>query len=376
MYEFKHEYKEEILLLNIYENRTVLLGQFGYTDYINFRLVDIGTVSINGILLDYLDPLYVEEIIKNDRESFLDLFTKSKFLATNNRIQYISDVIKSICIFNRDLIKDDFLELLFDVCKLEQKYSMLTSFIFSETFNKFLEKYSDKHKSRYEIVNDILERYIFKYYKIFTTEFSFHMRTLKIYLIDNYGKIILFCYFFDGSYQYRLDEHFPEYYYSQDKNVKYFTETYNLKFQSILSLLHDYCSKSNHYHMEFERMVAQYRLFKFIEDVTVRTDNFINVIFAPKIERYTGNKNTKTFDMVKIEFSVIRNGKSNKELIAEYKKHQKYIIDKLLQKISENKRFINYGVPIEYLKLDRVTLTSVDTFHHTFILKTEKLEEV
>ena len=131
--------------------------------------------------------------------------------------------------------------------------------------------------------------------------------------------------------------------------------------------------KFSNFEYTTDQIPSEFDHFKiaFFSDCNISTQEDVT-----RFEKIITELNTKTFDMVKIEFSVIRNAKSNKELISDYKKHQKYIIEKLLQKISENRKFINYGVPIAYLKLDKVALTSVDTFHHTFILKTEKLEEV
>lgn len=81
-------------------------------------------------------------------------------------------------------------------------------------------------------------------------------------------------------------------------------------------------------------------------------ERFITKIDRPTMERDTDNLNTKTFDFIRVHMYTLAYGENPIDII---KKYRKDILTMALDRIEETKRFQRYGVPINFLKLDRFT---------------------
>lgn len=84
-----------------------------------------------------------------------------------------------------------------------------------------------------------------------------------------------------------------------------------------------------------------------------------------RIERFSGNNNKNTFDMIKIHARITRKY-ANVDFI---KKHKKEIDEHVLSYLKSCKKFQKFNVSINYLKLTNLVLTKDDILEYTFELK-------
>lgn len=97
-----------------------------------------------------------------------------------------------------------------------------------------------------------------------------------------------------------------------------------------------------------------------------RLDRFIAKIKRPTVERETDNLNRNAFDFVRIQVCLNDlDGNIRKDI----KTHKHIIFEKALNKIRQDPRYKKYGVPVEYLKLTKATLTKDNTLELLFELK-------
>lgn len=88
--------------------------------------------------------------------------------------------------------------------------------------------------------------------------------------------------------------------------------------------------------------------------------------------RYVGNKNRDTFDYAVVATSLIGvSGLTKEERIDKVKQIKKRLGEYSLVKLEESKRFKKSGVPINFMKLDKITLRNDDIIEYTFSLKIE-----
>lgn len=100
------------------------------------------------------------------------------------------------------------------------------------------------------------------------------------------------------------------------------------------------------------------------------TDQLVQGISPPVFEREPENENTATFDRIRISVGLPRYHFSSWEALRdEVKKHQREIYRLVLDKIESDRRFLRYGVPINFLKLSDVTLLRNYSLEFIFELK-------
>lgn len=98
-------------------------------------------------------------------------------------------------------------------------------------------------------------------------------------------------------------------------------------------------------------------------------DRFITKIATPSFERATGNMTKGTFDFIRVEVGIITEW--HEDRLKYIKKHKDEITKRVLERIKENKRFQNFGVPINFLKVSNITLTLDSALVYVFELKTK-----
>ena len=91
-----------------------------------------------------------------------------------------------------------------------------------------------------------------------------------------------------------------------------------------------------------------------------------NIIWVDKIDICRYNDNNQYFDFINVEFYMITAVKQRKEFI---KKNMKYLTEVAKYKLCNDKRFTKYGVPFNFLKLDRVHITRDSAVIFTYSLK-------
>lgn len=97
----------------------------------------------------------------------------------------------------------------------------------------------------------------------------------------------------------------------------------------------------------------------------LKVDQFITKVGQPLIERYYGNKNKSTFDIIRIYINFCN--VPNYE--AHVKKYFRTICNTALTKINQSYRFQKYGIPINYLKLSSFTICVDKSIELIFCLK-------
>lgn len=94
-------------------------------------------------------------------------------------------------------------------------------------------------------------------------------------------------------------------------------------------------------------------------------NDFIASISQPHCERRPDNKNTKTFDYIRIYVNCC-DVKNYKEFA---KKHYKQIARCVVDSLKKSKRFLKYGVPVNFLKLTNITILNDKSIEFIFELK-------
>lgn len=98
-------------------------------------------------------------------------------------------------------------------------------------------------------------------------------------------------------------------------------------------------------------------------------NRFITRIERPTYERVPENKNRNTFDFIRVYANVIS---SFDDKISYIKKNKNQICEMVIDKIKADCRFEKYGVPINFLKLEKMTFVgSISSIEFLFCLKTE-----
>lgn len=94
----------------------------------------------------------------------------------------------------------------------------------------------------------------------------------------------------------------------------------------------------------------------------------VTSINRPKFEHMPGNKDKDTFDQIRIHLGLV--GKqtisSRNEIL---RRNQKTLAEITIAKIKDSKSFQRYGIPVNFLKLDHMTITQQDELELLFVLK-------
>lgn len=91
------------------------------------------------------------------------------------------------------------------------------------------------------------------------------------------------------------------------------------------------------------------------------------------MRRYTGNDNKKTFDIVDMQFLTTQ---MSAEKLKDWFKHNRdRMVELAYAELENNKSYLKYGVPANYLKLDHVGLGR-NTIRMTFVLKEKSSENL
>lgn len=102
-------------------------------------------------------------------------------------------------------------------------------------------------------------------------------------------------------------------------------------------------------------------------------DQLVQGISPPVFEREPENENTATFDRIRVSVGLPRYQFPSWEALRdEVNKHRREIYRLVLDKIESDRRFIRYGVPINFLKLSDVTLLRNYSLEFIFELREEE----
>lgn len=97
-------------------------------------------------------------------------------------------------------------------------------------------------------------------------------------------------------------------------------------------------------------------------------NRFIYKISRPSIERAVENQNTNTFDFIRMRIG-IPSKESNSRRKEFIQKNLNGILQILLSRLNENKQYLRYGVPTDYLTIDHAVITSQDELEVVLKLK-------
>ncbi len=116
----------------------------------------------------------------------------------------------------------------------------------------------------------------------------------------------------------------------------------------------------------FYQMYDKQRLNHYSDDIEL--NKFIRKIGKPSIERAADNQVKNTFDFIRMRVGIPskENNAHRKEFV---QKNMGKILQILLSRLNENKVYLRYGVPINYLTLDHAVITSQDELEVVFKLK-------
>lgn len=96
-------------------------------------------------------------------------------------------------------------------------------------------------------------------------------------------------------------------------------------------------------------------------------NRFITKIDKPIMERDIDNTNTKSFDFIRLQMFTVTYESDPLEIIKKYKKE---ILELALEKIEKSRGFKHYGLPVNFLKLDKFTYCrSSNMIELLFVLK-------
>lgn len=98
-------------------------------------------------------------------------------------------------------------------------------------------------------------------------------------------------------------------------------------------------------------------------------DSFIN---RSSISRFVNETKKKgVFDQVVVEMPLIQGNRTRKEMVEFIKQNKKAIKLRAVDTLKNSKRFNRYGVPVNFLKYERMVLTRDNVLEITFALKIE-----
>lgn len=96
-------------------------------------------------------------------------------------------------------------------------------------------------------------------------------------------------------------------------------------------------------------------------------ERFITKIEKPTFERTPENENNNTFDFIRVDVNILKNFDEKRKYI---RNHHNEICNMVLKKIEKDKRFLKYGIPINFLKIEKATLISrMDIIEFLFSIK-------
>ena len=96
-------------------------------------------------------------------------------------------------------------------------------------------------------------------------------------------------------------------------------------------------------------------------------DRFISKVEIPIMERYVENRDRNTFDFIRLRMYTITNEENPLDIIKDNKND---ILNMAVKRIEEAKRFKRFGIPTNFLKLDRFTYSyGQNMIELIFILK-------
>lgn len=98
-------------------------------------------------------------------------------------------------------------------------------------------------------------------------------------------------------------------------------------------------------------------------------DRFITKIEKPRFGREPENDNKKTFDYIYIDLYIVHEWSEDKKKYI--KEHITEIQQRMVDKLETNSEFKSYGVPINFLRISKVTLKNDDVIQ--FILELKKV---
>lgn len=87
-----------------------------------------------------------------------------------------------------------------------------------------------------------------------------------------------------------------------------------------------------------------------------------------RIERATENKDTNTFDFIRLEY-VLYTGVKKEDVLKDVREHTRKYVDCATEYIASQKKFQKFGVPVNVLRLAKATLTRDMTLEFLFELK-------
>lgn len=87
-----------------------------------------------------------------------------------------------------------------------------------------------------------------------------------------------------------------------------------------------------------------------------------------RIERATENKDTNTFDFIRLEY-VLYTDVKKEDVLKDVREHTRKYVDCATECIASQKKFQKFGVPVNVLRLTKVTLTRDMTLEFLFELK-------
>lgn len=104
-------------------------------------------------------------------------------------------------------------------------------------------------------------------------------------------------------------------------------------------------------------------------------ERFVGRIDKVCIEREPENLNKNTFDFIRIKVYLNKLDSIEGSIKENAKKYLPDITNMILEKIKHNKYFQKYNIPIEFLKISKITLTKDATLEFIFELKEFCIEE-
>ena len=173
------------------------------------------------------------------------------------------------------------------------------------------------------------------------------------YLIDTYMNMYI------GDYnEYRRSELYDILEIRGSKHRENFTKSENFKNIHTLDQLVEYCSVLKR-KREAKKRKKDKELFPDIYDK----------IAKPKIDirKETGNTKEKTFDFISVEIPICIS--DHEEALQYCKDHLRKLVDYAIYKLKKSKMYTSYDVPTNFLKIDKITLTSDSMLELLFCLK-------
>ena len=98
-------------------------------------------------------------------------------------------------------------------------------------------------------------------------------------------------------------------------------------------------------------------------------DSFINRSGVSRFVNETNKK--KVFDQVVVEMPLIQGSRTKEEMVDFIKQNKKAIKSKAVATLEKSKRYARYGVPVNFLKYEKMILTRDNVLEITFSLKIE-----